>query len=283
MSMNYAFVGGDERSLHLINMYAKNNTVYLFGFENSKGIDNVKNIIFCDEINQAIKNADYIISGIPFSKDGKIVHMKFSNKELKIFDFINNISNKTLIAGAIKDDVYKISNKVKIIDIMKREDLTILNTIATAEGTITLMISNTIKILHGSKALILGFGRVAKILANKLKALDVNVTCAARKKADFAWIRSYGYDVKNINQLDEDLRKYDFIINTVPEMILNKKDLLFVNKNCYLIDLASYPGGIDREGIKELNLKFDWALALPGKFAPYTSAQFIKEAIKDVL
>ncbi|MFQ8784723.1 MAG: hypothetical protein ACLR8F_00320 [Clostridia bacterium] len=44
-----------------------------------------------------------------------------------------------------------------------------------------------------------------------------------------------------------------------------------------LIDLASNPGGIDKKAIKDRNLKFVWALSLPGKVAPTTSAEFIKK------
>lgn len=64
---------------------------------------------------------------------------------------------------------------------MKREELAVLNTIATAEGAIEIAIANTNKILHGSNVLVLGFGRIGKVLARKLAGLSTKVTCAARK------------------------------------------------------------------------------------------------------
>ena len=98
---------------------------------------------------------------------------------------------------------------------MKREELAVLNTISTAEGTIEIIIANTNKIIHGSKVLILGFGRIGKVLARKLAGLSAKVTCAARKDEDLAWIRAYGHMETNINAIGENLSEFEFIKDTV--------------------------------------------------------------------
>ena len=192
-------------------------------------------------------------------------------------DFMREKQAKTLIAGSIPNCID--AENVKIIDVMKKEELAILNTIATAEGAIEVAIANTEKILHRSEILILGFGRVAKTLALKLKGLSANVTCAARKVEDEAWIRAYGYEYLNINTLGENLKKFDIIMNTVPHMILTKERLEYIDKECLLMDLSSKPGGIDEEAVKMRGIKMKWALALPGKVAPVTTAKFIKEIV----
>ena len=138
---------------------------------------------------------------------------------------------------------------VEIIDIMKREELAVLNTIATAEGTIQIAIENTNKILHGSEILILGFRRIGKVLARKLAGLSAKVTCAARKDEDLAWIKAYGHKTININTIGDNLKQFDIIINTVPHMILTEERLQNVREDCLLIDLASNPGGIDKKAV----------------------------------
>ena len=148
---------------------------------------------------------------------------------------------------------------------MEKEELAILNAISTAEGTIELAIFNTDKIIHGSKCLILGFGRIGKVLAKKLDGLNVKVTCAARKNEDFAWIEANGYNMTNINNIGQNLSEYDIIINTVPHLILDKEKLEYIRKDCLLIDLASKPGGIDFIEAENKGLKTIWALALPRK------------------
>lgn len=286
--MNYkiSILGGDFRIVKLAEMLAKDgNKIYTFGLELSDNLKNINNIIQCSDIEQATKDAEIIIGPIPFSSDGKTINSPFSKEEIKIDKVMNAINSKVLIAGEIKQEIYEISNKkyIEVIDLLKREELAVLNTIAIAEGVIQLAIANTNKIIHGSKVLILGFGRIGKVLAKKLDALSTNVTCAARKEEDLAWIHAYGYKSVNINTIEKNLKDYDLIINTVPHMILDKEKLQYVNEDCLLIDLASNPGGIDKKVIKEKNLKFIWALSLSGKVAPITSAEFIKETIYNIL
>jgi dipicolinate synthase subunit A len=190
-----------------------------------------------------------------------------------------------LIAGSISQEITEMieDNNIKIIDVMKNEELVILNTIATAEGAIESAISNTDIILHKSNVLILGFGRVAKTLAVKFTGLSANVTCSARKTQDLAWIKTYGYNALNINTLGKELSKFDIIINTVPHMILGPNELQYVRKDCLLMDVSSKAGGMDEQYIYEIGFHMVWALALPGKVAPKTTAEFIKNTIYEIL
>ena len=158
-----------------------------------------------------------------------------------------------------------------------------LNTIATAEGAIQIAMEETIHTLHGSNILILGYGRVGKAVAYMLKGIGANVFVEARKEEDFAWIKVYGYKPILLNELQENLEKFDIIMNTVPAMILKNEELSKLKKECVLIDLASSPGGIDQEAAKRQGIKTIWALALPGKVAPLTSAEFIKDTIFNVI
>ena len=95
--------------------------------------------------------------------------------------------------------------------------------------------------------------------------LSANVTCSARKISDLAWIKAYGYDAININDMIYDLKDFDIIINTVPQVIIGERELKHMDPNVLLIDLASAPGGIDSKMAINMGLKFVWALALPRK------------------
>ena len=287
MSTNFAVIGGDLRIIKLVKMLAEEgNKVYVFGLEKAEELKSHENIIFSEKLSKAIpEDVEVVIGPIPFSSNGVNINAPFSNKEISVRELIHYLNAKILIAGSIMPDVYNMANDeyVEIIDIMKREELAVLNTVATAEGTIEIAIANTNKIIHGSNVLILGFGRIGKVLARKMSGLSAKVTCAARKEEDLAWIRAYGHNETNINVLGENLSEFDIIINTVPHLILNKERLQYVKDECLLIDLASNPGGIDKKEAKERNLKLVWALALPGKVAPITTAEFIKDTIYNIL
>ena len=248
------------------------NKVYTYGVEKSEELKENENIIMCNKLQDAVKNSEIIIGPIPFSSNGKEINAPFGENTISIRELMHVINAKILIAGSITPEVYNLANDeyIEIIDIMKREELAVLNTISTAEGTIEIIIANTNKIIHGSKILILGFGRIGKVLARKLAGLSAKVTCAARKDEDLAWIRAYGHMETNINTIGENLSEFDVIINTVPHLILT-------------VDLASNPGGIDKKATKDKKLKLLWALALPGKVAPVTTAEFIKDTVYNIL
>ena len=287
MSTSFSIIGGDLRTIKLAKMLAnEENKIYTYGLEKAEELKDNSNIIFTEKISRAIpKDVEVVIGPIPFTSNGININAPFGEKEISIREMIHYLEGKILIAGSISPEIYDMANDeyIEIIDIMKREELAVLNTISTAEGAIEIAISNTNKIIHGSEVLILGFGRIGKVLARKMAGLSAKVTCAARKDEDLAWIRAYGHKETNINALGENLSQYDIILNTVPHLVLNKERLQYVKKDALLIDLASNPGGIDKKEAKELKLKLVWALALPGKVAPVTTAEFIKDTIYNIL
>ena len=266
--MKFLSLGGDLRTVRLVQMLKEDNhEVYIYGEEKVR-----------EDIN-------IVLGPIPFTKDGEKLNTPLSKKEIYIKELFPLLKGKTLIAGPISPKLKEQlkDNKTDIIDIMEIEELVIYNTIATAEGAIEIAITNTEKNIHGSKVLILGFGRVAKTLAYKLKGLSAEVSCATRKREDFAWIETLGYKAENINCLESNLEKYDIIFNTVPQIILTEKQLRCIKEEALIVDLASKPGGVDQEKVKQMGIKYIWALAIPGKIAPYASAKYIKDTIYSVI
>ena len=285
MKHKISIIGGDLRMVKLAKNLAKDeHIVYVYGMEKSHELEE-NNIEIVETLDQALEKGEYIIGPLPFSGNGVSINAPFSNKEIKIEELKKMQKDKIFIAGAIKEEIKEmLENYYKeVIDVMQREDFVVLNALATAEGTIQVAMENTEDTIHGSNILVLGFGRVAKMVAYKFLSLGAEVTCAARKAEDFAWIEAYGYKAIDINNMHEKLEDFDIIVNTVPVQILNKKELEFIRKDTLIIDLASNPGGVDRDEVKKQNLKFVWALALPGKVAPNTSAKFIKNTIYNVI
>ena len=280
MSNLIGIVGGDLRLAHLAEMFTNENYV-VFTYLLEKYNFNNKNIIKCGNINE-FKDINTIITSIPISKDKININTPFSNDIISIENLLWNIKNKTLFSGAINEKIKSIAkkNNVEIIDLLQNEELSILNAIPTAEGAIQIAMEKSNITLHGSNVLVMGFGRIGKILCKMLNALGVNIYCEARKSYDLAMINSYGYSSINLNELDKELGKFDFIFNTIPYLILDKQKLKKVKKECLIIDLASSPGGVDFEYAKEIGINAFLELALPGRVAPKTAAKYIKDVIR---
>ena len=286
MKNRYLVLGGDLRNIKLAGMLADDgNRVYSFGQDRSDEILDDGRIEKCTSLKTAMEKAQVIIGPVPFSSNEDFINAPFAHDKIMIDDLMKTNKGKIFISGSIKDDLKKKLDEkyMEVIDIMKRDDLAILNTIATAEGTIEVAIKNSDKILQGSRVLILGFGSVGKIVANKFSKMSAIVTCAARKVSDLAWIKAYGYNSLNINDMLYDLKEFDIIINTVPQTILRERELKHIDAEALLIDLASSPGGIDGKIAKSMGLNFIWALALPGRIAPSSSAKFIKDTVYTIL
>lgn len=286
MIQNISIIGGDLRIVKLAELLAKDNfKIKTYAIEEAEELNKIQKIEKCKTLDETIENAEIVIGPIPLSSNNIQINTPFSKKNITLEELAKKIKNKKFIAGNIKKEFYEYNkdNSSEIIDLLEKEELTILNTISTAEGAIQIAMEETIKTLHSSNILILGFGRVGKTLANMLKGIGANVYCEARKNEDLAWIKTYGYEPITLDNLNENLNKFDIIMNTIPSLILKEKEIKYLKKDCLLIDLASSPGGIDIKEAKEKGIKTIWALALPGKVAPLTSAEFIRDTIYNIL
>lgn len=182
-----------------------------------------------------------------------------------------------IFAGVVPDAL-----QGRMIDYNQDEAFQLSGAIATAEGSIELMMRHLPITLYGARCLIIGYGRIGKALSSRLAALGMDVTVSARKESDWAAIREQGLCQERTGVYEHGF-DYDCIINTVPAMVLPSEALQRIAKDCLLLDLASKPGGLDWEESRKLNLNAIHALALPGKVAPITSGLAIRDTILDHL
>lgn len=288
MYKTVSIIGGDLKSVKLIELLAKEDfLIYTYGLENSEELIYSSNVKKCATVEEAVNKTEIIIGPVPMTNDNINLTAPFSESKIDIEELINCMSGKEklFIAGKISDKLSEdmLSKGIKSIDLFKREEYVVLNTIATAEGTIQIAMENTQKTVHGSNVLIMGFGRVGKVLAKMLDGIGAKVSCEARKHSDIAWIKAYGYNPIMLSEIDTELGNFDIIINTIPFQILEGERLDYIKKECVIIDLSANPGGVDRKAAKEKNLNVIWALSLAGKVAPITSAEFIKETLFNIL
>ena len=109
------------------------------------------------------------------------------------------------------------------------------------------------------------------------------MTVAARRFSDLAWIRSEGMTPLEFRLLDEKISDFKVVFNTVPAPVLTKEKLVLMDRNAFIIDLASEPCGTDFAAAEELGITAKKALGLPGKFAPKTAGEILKETVLNVL
>lgn len=280
----YTIIGGDLRNVKLAEMIAADgNEVNVYGFKNA-GFD-VK-IMESPDMKTAIDDSNIVIGPLPCSNDNESLTAPFHSDKIHMNEVFKSIGkNQLFIAGRISEKVAHMAHAYNVyaIDILEREEMAVLNAIPTAEGAIQIAMEETPVTLHDSKVLVVGYGRVGKMLAKSLAALNAEVYVEARKYSDIAWIKSNGYKPVYISELINYAGQMDIIFNTVPQLIITSEILEQINKDSLVIDLASKPGGVDFEKAKALGIKVIWALSLPGKVAPVTAAKYIKETVYNII
>ena len=260
--MNICVMGGDLRNFFLAKLLSKEkHEVKVYGFEK------IENFRECETYENMLSSSEIVVLPIPFTKDKKTINMPLSNRNIRIQELAYHLENKTIFVGNMPEDIQEIlkEKQNEVIDFMKKEEFAVLNAIPTAEATIEIILKNTNKILQGSHCLILGFGRIGKVLAHKLQGLSVDVTCMVTNEIEKAWAIAYGYQTTTIEKLQNyytKIKQYDIIINTIPKIIF-KEELKEIKKETLVIDLASKPYGIDRKIVEEENINFIEALGLP--------------------
>lgn len=270
-------IGGDLRQLYMVEELSKyNSEVYAFGLPESKceGI----NVFCCNSLEQSLSYSDNIILPLPLSRDDSTIIAPLFDGTILLDDIINIVkgSNKLLLVGKASDIVIgKLKeNSIPVIDYFENEQLNIQNAILTAEGALALAINETKFSLYGSKCLVTGYGRIAKILSKHLATMGAKVTVAARNPNDLNWAEISGYSIAKIDDISKETDT-DIIFNTVPARILNEKTISKLNKNCLIIELASEPYGTDFAACNTHKIRYINAASLPGKVAPKSAGIII--------
>ncbi len=159
----------------------------------------------------------------------------------------------------------------------RREEYQIAIARLTAEGAIALLRPETG--LSGAHILLLGYGRIARLLARELQKAGALVTAAARSGEQRAWAEAEGIEALPLDALSGALDRFDVIIGTIPAPVLTEPLLALVRKDALLLELASAPGGIDAAAAHERGLRYIRAPSLPAKYAPERAAVILRDAV----
>ncbi len=278
----FLIIGGDKRNISLAKFLKQDgHIVKMYGFEkNEEVIDNFSNL------QEALKCVDYIVAGTPFSGDNVTLIAPFSEKNINIEDlFLKIKNNQLLIGGYISDSIKDKAreNNINLIDILEREEMVLLNAIPTAEGAIKIAIEETDITLHGSNIMIIGYGRIGKLLSKILNGMGSNITTVVKSYKSFAESISNNYNCVLYKEINNNLSNIDIIFNTVPSTVLDIDNIKYLKKDCLVIDLSSPPFGVDYDACKNMNIKALWARSLPGKVAPKTAGLYIKNTIYNII
>ena len=269
--MNFAVIGGDARFSRLAELLrADGHQALCAGLEGAGAA--------CLPLEDAVKDAEIVILPLPACA-GKAVNAPLAAEKIEIRRLAGLIRPcQTVLAGK---PAGPLTEFVPCVDYFAREELTVRNAAATAEGALEILMRELPVTLLGERILVVGFGRIGKLLALRLHLLGARVTVSARKPADRAWIQCLGLEAADTERLD--VSGFRAVVNTVPALVLDEKRLLRLDRDCLCLDLASKPGGVDFDAAQRLGLRTIHALGLPGRACPESAAAAIRDTIYNVI
>lgn len=217
------------------------------------------------------KDCCSIVLPTPVSSD----EIHIGKSDIRLADLIPALNDHIMVFGGKIPGSYKdllTSKSIPFYDFLDDPDAKDFNAIATAEGAVACAIMESEVNLSSSKGLITGYGSCAKALEQRLKALGMNVTIAARNPSKYADDRII--DLTLIKGLSE----YDHIFNTVPATVFNEAQIAEFKKDVCLIDIAS-KSGFDKKACDAYHLTVHNLPGLPGKVSPKSSGHYLGKYI----
>ena len=227
----------------------------------------------------------------PDLSDKRIIYAKQYLEE-KGFENVENKNNANFILLGVNPTNQYLTSALpvfagntdsrNVFDYTKDEGFALENAFLTAEGAVSLAISESEISLINSKILIIGYGRIGKALHRYLAAFTGNITVCVRSTAATVNAQCLCADAIGFNELNN-LEGFDFIFNTVPHPVLGDSELKTADRRMVIMELASFPGGIDKHIAKHLDLRYIEARGLPSKFSPESAGRIVGKTVEKMI
>lgn len=198
------------------------------------------------------------------------------------YEEVKSDKNADFLLLGINYDKKYLSSGVPVIDYKNDEAFQLKNAYLTAEAALALTIDESDSSLINASVLIAGYGRIGKALHRYLSAFTNDITVCARSERARAAALSNNAKTIDFNELKKN-SNYDVIYNTVPHPVFNEQELSAVRQNALIIDLASFPGGVDKHIAKAKGINLIIARGLPAKYSPEAAGKVVAQTVDKMI
>lgn len=266
--MKFTILGGDLRSVYLVRRLLRDgHRVGTYGLE----LSDIPPLCRCGSLRESLRDTDCVVLPIP-TADGTLLRAPYSCTPIPL----------DAVAEALPAGVHVFGGGhcgIPMRDLLRDEPLAVGNAALTAQCAVGLLLQHFPADIMGSRVLIIGAGRIGKLLGLRLRALGAEVTVTSRREDDKAWCAALGLKVGDTRDLAPLLPRCDIAVNTVPAPVLSDRDLDLLPQGVLLTELASKPGGFDPIAAEARGIHAVMGGGLPGKYAPKAAADLMAETI----
>lgn len=264
--MKILFLGGDRRYLNVIDSLKSEHDVTVCGYD-EVNIDVKKEKI--SDIN--IDKYNLII--VPFSGINDEGLLKSLDGDLRLTNLDKVDKNATVVTGLVTEKIKSLGcNVVSFLDFA---DIKFLNNKVTVDG-----IEDDIKDRNQKNITILGYGNIGKELYKRLRTKNINCIVGEIDDKKINELDN-SFNTSDVNEFKNAVSISNIIINTVPKNIITDEIIKSIKKGAYVLDVASYPYGINKEKTEGLN--YHLYSGIPGKYNPEESGKVLLKKIEGII
>lgn len=281
-----AVLGGDRREVILVSaLLRKGADVVVAGYPPLPEISGARRVA---GVVEAVAGADAVIA--PMSNTDEYGEIK-TRLDLSVRLVLDDAAfkamgpGKSLYIGLAKPVVAALAAEhgVRVVETADVDEIAILNSIPTAEGAIQRAMEQLPVTLHGTQALVVGFGRCGATLARMLAGIGARVRVVARDAAQRARAYEMGLEAEPMERLVQSAAPARVVFNTVPAQVVTRQVLQAMRPDAIVIDIAQAPGGVDFQAAEELGIRAFHDLGIPGKVAPETAGEILARVIPQLI
>lgn len=275
--MIFAVCGGDGRLVRLAGLLlADGHAVRAWALEDAPLAEGVR---LCESAAECCAGADCAALPMPLLDSSGFLNAPYSAKKRCLTELAEAVGPGTRVFAGGANAAARAEFSRPPRDYAASEAFRALNSLATAEGAIAVLLRESEETLCGKRAVITGAGRITRALAPRLAALGLRVTVASRSPARRAWYAALGFGTADTASLSGALGGAEIVVNTAPGLVLGAARLVELPAGAVVLDLASAPGGVDFDAARAFGIHALTAPGLPGKCAPLTAAKALRDAI----
>ncbi len=176
--------GGDLRQITAARRLAQYHSVQVMGFDVAAELP----VLSHGAPHGAL---DALVLPMPVTRDGVFLHTPmYSGSGVSLQSLLPLVRHGGFVLGgrwSEKELCMVEQAGLRPVDYSAREEFAVRNAVPTAEGALQLAMEELPVTIHGLHCVILGAGRISRVLQPMLRAMGAHVTVVARRCSHIAW------------------------------------------------------------------------------------------------
>ena len=262
--MRYAVIGGDMRLVHLVSLLRESGRQAEGFLQEGAGGKTLSM--------KELSHYDCLVSNWP-------MRWPHACREIMEQDILENIApgSTFLLCGPKFPQIRRWD--LQYINLWEDEALMRENAWLTAEAAVGTAVARTGGSLQGLRCMVVGCGRIGRALMEILLNMGAEVTLVSGSADKRRMAQESGALAVEVGEIASALPEQQLVFSTPPAMVIGPAELEHINKEAWIIDLASPPYGVDLEAAQAYGLKAVRESGLPGRYCPLSAARALMNAI----